>query len=49
MTHPSLERLESDSSKKSTISKPLPTFGALLNPAKGLVGKEVFTLEKILP
>ncbi len=28
---------------------PSPTFGALLNPVKGLVGKEVFTLEKILP
>ena len=26
-----------------------PTFGALLIPRKGLVGKEVFTLEKILP
>jgi hypothetical protein len=25
---------------------PSPTFGALLSPAKGLVGKEVFTLEK---
>jgi hypothetical protein len=84
VTHPSLERLESDSSKKSTSSKPLtceasvkvlfrrqvysnsstgleksaqgvrntppsPTFGALLSPAKGLVGKEVFTLEKFLP
>ena len=84
VTHPSLERLESDSSKKITSSKPLtceasvkvlfrrqvyynsstgleksaqgvwntppsPTFGALLSPAKGLVGKEVFTLGKILP
>jgi len=28
---------------------PSPTFGALLSPAKDLVGKEVFTLEKILP
>ncbi len=28
---------------------PSPTFGALLSPAKGLVGKEVFTLEKVLP
>ncbi len=28
---------------------PSPTFGALLSPAKGLVGKEVVTLEKILP
>ncbi len=28
---------------------PSPTFGALLSPTKDLVGKEVFTLEKILP
>ena len=90
VTHPSLERLENDSSKSwetwkwlikkinhlqapdvkvlfrrqvySNRSKgleksaqgvwntpPSPTFGVLLSPAKGLVGKEVFTLEKILP
>jgi hypothetical protein len=81
--HPSLERLESDSSKKSTSSNPLTcwasvkvlfrrqvysnsstgleksvqgvwntppssTFGALLSPAKDLVGKEIFAFEKIL-
>ncbi len=28
---------------------PSPSFGVLLSPAKGLVGKEVFTLEKIIP
>jgi hypothetical protein len=28
---------------------PSPTFGDLLSPAKDLVGKEVFTLKKILP
>jgi len=27
----------------------IPIFGALLSPAKGLVGKEVFTLKEILP
>jgi hypothetical protein len=28
---------------------PSPTFGTLFNPVKVLVGKEGFTLEKILP
>jgi hypothetical protein len=28
---------------------PSPTFGVLLSPVKGLVAKEVVTLEKILP
>jgi hypothetical protein len=31
-----------------TLLRP-PPFGALLGPAKGLVGKEVFTFEKIVP